>query len=110
MKQLCLSLLIMIAIVTTCIGSERKKFEMTALQVKACCVAMKDFTNTESTSDLNHFTVQVSEQNDSYEVVFIPDQVPGEPATLGGRTKYGQEVHYVISKSTWEIKRKSFAR
>jgi hypothetical protein len=100
----------MIAIVSICIGSDVKKVEMTALQVKACCAAMKDFTDTESTSDLNHFTVEVSEENDSYEVVFIPDQVSDEPTVLGGKTKYGREVNYIISKSTLEIKRKSFAR
>jgi hypothetical protein len=110
MRILVLLVLIMIPAMGMCAPHGTDKPTMKALQVRACCVAMKDFLSTENNADLNHFAVQVSEDNDSYEVIFIPDQMPNGPSVRGGRTQYGREVHYIVSRGTWQITRKTFAR
>lgn len=102
--------LIALCLSNICWAKEMEAVKITGAQLKACAVALEDFSKGKDAANLTNFTVEVSESKDSREVIFIPNQVPGEPTTRGGKTKYGTEVHYLISNDKNIIIRKSFAR
>ena len=83
--------------------------KLTGFQVKACCVALEEFGKKKN-GDLEHFSVYIYENADGYEIVFVPNQPNDEPSVRGGRTKFGREVHYHISKDKFEIIKTSFGR
>lgn len=59
--------------------------------------------------NIANFTVDINVSND-IKVTFTPKLHPEEGHVLGGKTKYGREVSYVIDKSTGKVINKSFAR
>jgi hypothetical protein len=89
---------------------------MTGSELIACSKALKEFTNKNPGIDLSHYEVLIKDNPGSFEVVFVPNQVPYDPSastrevTVGGRTPYGPEVHYVISHGTYEITRTFYGR
>ena len=85
-------------------------------ELVACSVALEKFRREESKSSVENYSIEVTESPTAFEVVFIPNQPPQDPKsgrreiTLGGKTIYGREVHYVVSKDTYKVIRTSFAR
>lgn len=69
--------------------------------------AYEDFA--EFGDDIANFTVDIDVSKD-VKVTFIPKHYPDEGHILGGKTKYGREVSYLMDKSTGSIIKKSFAR
>tara|TARA_R110002126_G_scaffold212488_1_gene359096 strand:- start:2090 stop:2443 length:354 start_codon:yes stop_codon:yes gene_type:complete len=59
--------------------------------------------------EIANFTVIIN-ASENLTVTFVPKFSPEEGHTLGGKTKYGRQVSYIIDKSTGSIVTKSFAR
>lgn len=59
--------------------------------------------------DIGNFTVDIDVSRE-VKITFTPKRQPDEGDILGGKTKYGREVSYVMDKSTGSIIKKSFAR
>jgi hypothetical protein len=63
--------------------------------------------------DLRHFTVEWKRHGKALEIIFIPDEPkhpgPRDPE-VGGHTRYGQEVHYLVSLDSLKILKLEFAR
>jgi hypothetical protein len=97
-------------------GWSQEPIAMRGTQLMACSDALERFTKEETGSDIARYTINLRETPEAFEVVFVPDQVtPNNPGqslkvTLGGKTAYGREVHYIISKEKYEILRTFFAR
>ncbi len=89
---------------------------MTEPEFKAYTIALELFKEKEKGAYLKNFDVKVRDHSDAYEVIFIPKQVATEnregtvTLSLGGKTAYGREVHYLISKIGYKVIRTSFAR
>jgi hypothetical protein len=71
--------------------------------------------------DLRHYEVWISQsppdqlprkyaREECVRVTFVPDSAPNDRYEVGGRTSYGIEVSYDISKRTLKIVKTSFAR
>ena len=68
--------------------------------------------------NLRHYAVYVSQsppnevpvREECVRVEFVPDSAPNDRYEVGGRTSYGIEVSYDISKGTLKIVKTSFAR
>jgi len=71
--------------------------------------------------DLRHYQVWISQsppdqlplkyaQEECVRVSFVPDSAPNDRYEVGGRTSYGIEVSYDISKRALKIVKTSFAR
>jgi hypothetical protein len=93
-----------------CNANQTEKAKLTGPQLRASAVALEDFLKGADAPDLDKFSVEIFELDDSYEVVFVPNQLSGQPTVRGGETVFGKEVHYLISKNSNKIIRKSFAR
>ena len=59
--------------------------------------------------DIANFTVDIDVSKD-VKVTFTPKRHPDEGHILGGKTKFGREVSYIMDKSTGNLIKKSFAR
>src|SRR4051794_24666166 len=81
-----------------------------ALEAKAVCVALAQDQATSPKADLRHFQIIVSRDGGNFDIIFLPDRGPGEKYLVGGSTKYGAEVHYIISPRTYKILKVHFAR
>jgi hypothetical protein len=81
--------------------------ELKGPELKSASIALEKFSSEQVAADLQHYTMMVITQSQEYEVIFVP---MGPPTLAGGRTEFGPEVHYFISKNTYEITRKHFAR
>jgi hypothetical protein len=81
---------------------------LTGLQLKACAVALEQFSKRYPTAQLDHFTVIAKDETDGFEVIFLPECDNWQER--GGVTKYGDEVHYVVSRDKFEIVRTYFGR
>jgi len=81
-----------------------------ALDAKAVCVALAECQRTSPKADLRHFSIIVDRDGNNYDIVFLPDRGPGEELLVGGSTKYGAEVHYIISRRTFKILKMHLAR
>jgi hypothetical protein len=60
-------------------------------------------------ADLTHFVVQLRPRQKEVEVIFLPDPVPGS-TLMGGKTEFGEEVHYVISKASHTVLKVTYGR
>ena len=80
-----------------------------ALEAKAICAAFTEYQRTSPNADLKHFSIIVDREGKDYDIVFLPDSPPGVVST-GGSTKYGAEVHYIVSHRTFKILSMHFAR
>jgi hypothetical protein len=89
---------------------------MTGSELVACSKALKEFSAKNPGIEPSNYEVLIKDSSDSFEIVFVPNQVPSAASasarqvTVGGRTPYGPEVHYVISKGTYEINRTFYGR
>ena len=84
---------------------------MTGPESQACSVALERFKSDEPRSDIANFRVSLSEHPEEFEVIFIPNQPPNQTRiVVGGANVYGREVHYFITKNTYEVSRRHFAR
>jgi hypothetical protein len=81
-----------------------------ALEAKAICPALAAFQAAAPKADLRHYAVLVGKEGRNIDVVFLPDPGPGEEFMVGGATKYGAEVHYIISPRTFKVLRMHYAR
>jgi hypothetical protein len=59
--------------------------------------------------DIANFAVDIDVSKD-VKVTFIPKHHPNEGHILGGKTKFGREVSYIMDKSTGNLIKKIFAR
>lgn len=84
-------------------------------EVSAIILAARDFKAKKHSTmgDLRHFTVDLKRQGKEVEVIFVPDE-PKDPGPndeeVGGRTRYGYEVHYHVGLTPVRILRVEFAR
>ncbi|MCL1824616.1 MAG: hypothetical protein FWG26_01520 [Betaproteobacteria bacterium] len=69
------------------------------------------FNETNQNIDNFEITLDYNNENrdDVIEIAFSPKRAPGE-RILGGRTSYGQEVHYYMDMQTGEMVKKLFGR
>src|SRR5438874_5269338 len=81
-----------------------------ALEAKAVCVALAQYRATSPKADLRHFQIIVGKDGKNFDIIFLPDPDPSDPYPVGGSTKYGAEVHYIISPRTYKILQTHFAR
>jgi hypothetical protein len=97
-------------------------------QARAIAVALREFQRHQGGKneygepgygDLRHYAIYVSqspanevhcERDECVRVEFVPDSAPHDRYEVGGRTSYGIEVSYDISKRTLKIVKTSFAR
>jgi hypothetical protein len=90
--------------------------QLSGPQLSAATIALQRFQQIETAPDISHFHIRVEETAEIFEVIFIPDPVEERDAKgarlirRGGANIYGEEVHYVISRTTGEIIRTSFGR
>jgi len=84
---------------------------ITGPQLAACGSALERFKEEYAGSELSNFQVVIRESLVAHEVIFVPNQPPSSSGVwVGGSTPYGREVHYHISKSTYEILKTTFGR
>lgn len=83
----------------------------------AAAAAGKQFAKEQSDAEIKNFSILFIEHPDTYEVVFVPDQMHPEDAGgkpvqyyFGGRTMYGLGVHYFLDKTTYKIIRQHWDR
>jgi hypothetical protein len=85
-------------------------------ELAALAVALKAFRERSPTADLAHYSVVIRRQQDSFEVVLVPDpdiersRLGEWRVRIGGLNKYGPGVQYLISSDTLTVTRVSFAR
>ena len=75
--------------------------------------AQRWFTQDQPKADMDNFKTVIIGHPDQVEVVFGPKLVPREETgvvTLGGKNRYGQEVHYYIDRDTHQMIRREFAK
>lgn len=99
------------AVAFSACGTERgdRKVNMvglTGMQLQACLIAYADFKP--RGFSLENYTIQITESPAGFEVVFVPEHPPG-PTVRGGRTVFGQEIKYLISRAG-AIEKISYAR
>ena|SRR2546427_5044356 len=110
MNKGCLVISIMLLSTCVCFSSETNVAKMTGIQLQACATALKEFIGSKDGANLEHYTVEVSQRSDQCEVIFVPNHPESVATVRGGATKYGQEVHYIVSRDRYEIKGRSYGR
>lgn len=89
---------------------------ITGPELQAGAVALAKFTSDEKRADISNYRVFFKESLSEFEIIFIPNQpeqdvsAAGHQLVVGGETHYGREIHYFVSKGTFELLRRSFAR
>lgn len=71
--------------------------QLSGLQLQACAAAFEEFKKRGFV--LEQYKVFVTEDGSSYEVDFVPNHPEGKPTTRGGKTIYGKEIRYTVSRS-----------
>ncbi len=74
------------------------------------CVAFAAFHAEAPKADLQHYSVYLEKEHGNYHVIFVPDPGPGEEFLVGGETKYGAVRGFVISRRTFKILERHFAK
>jgi hypothetical protein len=110
MNKACLVLLLIPLFGCTCLSAETNTAKLTGIQLKACATALEHFTGNKEGANLEHYTVEVTEVSDHFQVSFVPDHPEGEATVRGGATKDGREVHYIVSRDQYQIKRRFCGR
>lgn len=90
-------LLLFASFTTYCNGAtmEQKVVEFSGVQLRVAAVALEDFKK--KGYPLEHYKVIMIKQPSGYEVIFVPDHPKGSPASRGGKTTFGEEIHYMVS-------------
>jgi hypothetical protein len=118
----------------TCADAQKPSWEYGAAKIRgwqaqavAVAVALREFQKHQGGKndrgepvygDLRHYAVYVSQsppnevpaREECVRVAFAPDSAPRDRYEVGGRTSFGIEVSYDISKRTLKIVKTSFAR
>jgi len=116
----------------TCADAQKPSWEYGAAKIRgwqaqAVAVALREFQKHQGGKnergepgygDLRHYAVYVSQsppnevpaREECVRVAFAPDFASRDRYEVGGRTSYGIEVSYDISKRTLKIVKTSFAR
>ena len=83
---------------------------------KARAVAMVRFQEEEA-ADIANYTVLTNEMENSFEIVFVPRHPPLQVSdsgqvtvTFSGGSVFGRSVRYRISKDTYQVLNRSYAR
>src|SRR5690242_11182676 len=103
--------MMLIYFITSPLAWSEETVRMTGPELVACSVALAKFKAEETKSDIKNYTVYVSENETTYEVVFVPNSPPSKTESgilelhLGGGTVLGREVHYIVSKDSYTIVR-----
>jgi hypothetical protein len=94
--------------------------ELTGREAEAIQLATQMFKSKQGTNyagwpvygDLRHYTVELERRGRKLEITFVPEQPPlkANEAGTGGGTKYGWEVHYIISLDRMKILEEHYAR
>lgn len=89
-------------------SDELKVGGLSGLQLKACSVALKQFSKSYPTAQLENFIVLAKDEPNGFEVTFLPnfEDLPEH----GSKTSFGEEVHYFVSLDKFEIVRTYFGR
>ena len=95
-------------VVVSVVGANESRLR--ALEAKAVCVALASYQATSPKADLRHFQIIVGKEGKNFDIIFLPDPDPSDPYPVGGSTKYGAEVHYIISPRTYKILSTHLAR
>ena len=82
--------------------------KLSGAQLKAYSVGLEAFLNTPDAHNLEHYIIHLAKEDDSYDVVFQPETTPEDG--LGGYTKYGREIHYIVSKKDYKVLRMHYAK
>lgn len=90
-------------------GADGMRLVLTGGQAKACSIAVERFSSLRENPDIRRFHVYIADDSENYQVIFVPNKGKNDPGR-GGIASAGREVHYTISKSTFQITRTSFAR
>ena len=88
----------------------KEPLELRASDAKAVCVAFAAFQASAPKADLRHYAVLVHKEGKNFDIVFLPDPGPGEETMVGGATKYGAELHYIVSSRTFKVLTMHYAR
>jgi hypothetical protein len=108
--SICLSSLASITFATD------KEIELEGSDASALCYALKAFTRDYPKTDLKNFSVYIEVPDDRKlaQIAFVPLPEPVNLKTLvlrlGGSNKFGEEVHYVLSRKPLKIVRKFYGR
>jgi hypothetical protein len=89
-------------------SDELKTGALSGLQLKACSVALEEFSKKYPAAQLDYFIVIAKDELDGFEVTFLPES--DDCQVYGGDTKCGRELIYVISGDKFEIIRTYFSR
>ena len=81
-----------------------------AREAKAICVALAAFQASAPRAKLRHYAVHVGREGKNYHIVFSPDPGPGEAGLVGGETKHGAVIGYVISHRTFRVLGSHYAK
>ena len=101
---------IVVAIFLHSSGWASEKTILSGQQLKACMVALAEYERFAQKAPTEHYTVWVTDLPEGIEVVFVP-YGPNDKTTMkGGGSEYGDEIHYLISRDTFEVVRVTFAR
>jgi len=128
-------LLVLAVVICLCTRAQAQKpsWELGAAKIRgwqaqAIAIALREFQKHQGGKneygepgygELRHYAVYVSqspknevhcERDECVRVEFVPDSAPRDRYEVGGRTSYGIEVSYDISKRTLKIVKTSFAR
>jgi hypothetical protein len=108
-RPICIGVLTTLAVVCSSIAYADEP-HLRALEAKAVCVALAQYQATSPKADLRHFQIIVGKEGKNFDIIFLPDPDPTDPHPVGGSTKYGAEVHYIISPRTYKILKMHLAR
>lgn len=86
-----------------------------AIEAAAVSRALHHFTTDYPQAKLHHFSVYLERLNDErIEITFVPKPEPRRrdklELKLGGRNKYGEEVHYELALPSLRVIRKWYGR
>jgi hypothetical protein len=99
---------------------EYSTLKMPGWHAQAVALALREFQKNQGGhtkkgepvyGDLKHYSVHIISRDDEVEIAFIPDAGPKDirNATVGGRSQFGIEVYYHVSRSG-KLLRTTFAR
>jgi len=95
--------------VSTLTAMSKETAEIPGADLACVLVAARHFQVEYPRAQLRHFVVQLSSRNKELEIVFVPIPPPGS-TYLGGGNESGEEVHYVISRTSHKLIRTTYGR
>lgn len=81
---------------------------LTGLQLKACSIALEQYSKRCPAAQLDHITVIAKDEPDGLRVSFLPES--DDDQEYGGGSKFGEVLDYVVSKDKFEVIRIIFNR